>query len=99
MISWKTKEGVVIPIKKMSDTHLLNTKRYIEARARMFQDRAISNMYYFLDTLQGEMARLSVEQQIDMAEEESPIDTLYRISPQYVAICEEIEERGLENVL
>lgn len=60
-VVWTTKEGKRIPISKMSDSHLLNTIKFLERKSDAFD--IIPPMF------QGEMAQYYADQEYDDAME------------------------------
>ncbi len=57
---WKTKEGTLIPLKEMTDTHLANTKAMLERNIEKW-----SRGYDASFSFQGEMASYYAEQEAD----------------------------------
>lgn len=87
-MKWKTKDGLLIPIKKLSDSHLLNCIRMIERMDRQNLSAAYSCLSSFNP---DSMASFYCEQDIDRMEEEPLEDR----SPEYAALIEEAERRKL----
>lgn len=57
--TWTTKDGRIIPIAQMTDDHLLNTIRMIEAK---FQE-ALLDAFGAAASFNGEMAQMYAEQE------------------------------------
>lgn len=69
---WKQKDGTLILIKDMTDSHLANAIRMMERYAYLKHSEAVSSGYIALCSVNGEMAELSIEQGIYQLEEEGP---------------------------
>ena len=90
---WPTKTGKKIRICDMTDTHLINTINMIERRAKQETDNALSAAYRAEMFLTGEMALMSIENEIRHLEEEGlPPDEL---CPLYKDLVEEALDRDL----
>ena len=85
---WKTRGGKKIPISEMTDSHLLNTIRFLQ---RAHQE-AISAGYDVLGMLHGEMAVESVEQELHRLQEDGPAS----IAPLYEDLVREALRRRLK---
>ncbi len=80
----------------MADSHLLNTIKMLRRSAGERHTNAIITGYSVLNFLQGEMAILSVEQDLAKLEETDPIDFLIEELPIYETMEREAERRGLD---
>ena len=74
--AWTTKDGRKIPINKMSESHLLNTIKYIELFADINHINRVSDGYSFIGSLQGEMAIDAAENAVNSLEDTDPIELL-----------------------
>ncbi len=91
---WKTRDGRNIRVCHMTDTHLLNTIRFMDRQAAAYERDAIRVGLHALTALHGEMALLSVEQELDCLMEEG-----VRMPEIYDDMVEEAAQRGLEALL
>lgn len=85
MNSWKTDDGRVISIKEMTDSHLLNTIKYLERKHRSIKSRALE-MY-----ASGRLAKASAQAYIDS----EPA----MVFPQLRNMYSEAARRGLDQAL
>ena len=69
---WKTKDGEEIPIKELTDSHILNIMNYFEKNFEVYRQRWLSKAYMFMDSLNGECAKYYCENMIDLVESENP---------------------------
>jgi len=83
---WTTKDGREIPIKDMSDRHLVNTLNMLNNKGFISHKTMMS--YLSGSEPQGEMAQLAYEQECD-AIFDAPV------CEQMDALEEELEKRGL----
>lgn len=67
---WTTKDKQKIRICDMSDHHLINTIKLIKRVVNKMRWHRLMEAYSFLSTLQGEMAIMSVENEIDLIEDD-----------------------------
>ena len=58
---WQTKDGTVIPIKDLTDSHLLNIIAYLLRTAPVAHEIAIDSAFIFSSSLRGEMAQYYAE--------------------------------------
>lgn len=91
-----TKDGERILVKKMSDTHLLNTIRMLHRNAEKFLAAETSAAWSVLGTLNGEMAQFYCEQDIDRLEETTSEDFLYESVITYPELVREADRRKLK---
>lgn len=91
---WKTKTGDKIRICDMEDSHLLNTIRMLERVAKQVEIQKEREGYQILSCLQGEMAILSVENELERLDQEG-IDPS-EINPLYDNLVNESIRRGLK---
>lgn len=91
---WTTKAGEKIAIRKMGDTHLLNTIKMIKRYAGVALQSEISAAYSCLASLQGEMAQFYCEQDIDRMEQTS-VEEWLEDRPVYGSLVREAERRKL----
>lgn len=92
---WKTKSGQVLKIKDMTDSHLLNTIRFLERAGEKQMQQEIAAAWSCLSSLQGEMATFYCEQDIDRLEETTLEDWLNMTNPKYNRLVAEAEKRKL----
>jgi len=91
--TWKTKDGVEVPIKDLSDNHLLNIIRMLNRASELECFRLICSAQQVLNTLHGEYARMGVEEDIDFL-------IFYgldpaKLFPKYNDLVDERQRRGL----
>ncbi len=67
--SWITRDGRKIPINRMTNSHLVNTIHYIERIARKYSQQLLFSAYRAINTMNGEMAIESIENDIMHIEE------------------------------
>lgn len=91
--TWTTKEGKKIKIKDMEDSHLLNTIAMLERLLKQKEAQAITDGYWMLGFLNGEMALESVENNLNHLEEEG-LDIIDEF-PIYEHLQNEAIKRGL----
>ncbi len=94
MKTWTTKDGYVLVISDMGDSHLVNTIRMLDRFAVVKQAELEEEGWSFLCSLRGEMAQYYAEQDLNELMEHglSPCE----IHPAYPALLEEANKRGLE---
>ena len=93
---WRCKDGSVVAIKDMTDSHLANTIKMLRRGVRRQNQANLSAAYSVSFGLQGEMAQLFVEQDIDCMEEFDEDEWLSGNVPQYDKMMREAEKRGLD---
>lgn len=86
---WTTKEGKTLDIKDMTDSHLLFSHRLISER-RITMEDAIESAWSFSSMLQGEMALVQIDRDIDRLE-----DMSWNINKIETTLKKEIDKRGL----
>lgn len=84
--AWKTKDGRVIRICNMTNSHLLNTIRFLEQK----HFELMFTMPY--PNFNGEMAQMCAEQEWDQLQNSNPED----VYPILSAMYEEVEQRGIK---
>lgn len=84
---WQTNDGRVIPIEKMTNSHLINTYLFLERR-NCIPPRLIE-FYLTAPRPNGDMAQLAVEQEADIAFSKVPCIQMEWIE-------DEIKRRGLD---
>lgn len=85
---WRTKDGRTIPIREMTDDHLVNTMRFLERAHRRYVDTVL--LYELPDDM-GDMAREAAESEMADAEE----STVEELFPIYDNMQLEALRRGL----
>jgi hypothetical protein len=93
-VTWKTKDGQVLKIKDMTDSHLLNAINFLRRKApemKQFQITLLERMLSFMD---GEMAIYDIENKIDRLEETGELELLEYNSP-YSTMLWHAKRRGL----
>ena len=90
---WKTATGRKIKIVDMTDYHLRNTIKMLEQYAKHMEHQTIQAGENLLCTMQGEMAIMSIEDDLDRLYNRGldPAD----ISPVYCKLIAEAERRKL----
>lgn len=83
---WVTREGKKIKVKDMTDSHLLNSIKYLDRR---LESMKITMPY---PNFNGEMAQFCAEQDWDHFQNSEPSDYW----PIYETLCKEISKRGLD---
>lgn len=86
MAIWTTKEGKELEIKDMSNSHLINTIRYIKRRLDEYHDEDGGSYPCF----QGEMAQIIAEQEYERAEEAA-----FKMGELRQEMIQEAKNRGL----
>lgn len=89
MMKWRTKEGITLDIKDMTNDHLLNAQKYMQRRVKALSEESVAcaSMCF-----QGEFAQYYQEQDLDrLAEEEMDAINIVR------SFDVEIKARGLTN--
>ena len=66
---WRTKNGTILRMKDMSDSHLMNSIYLLERLGQDCYSQELIAMYSFESGLQGEMAQECMSQEIDNMEE------------------------------
>jgi len=94
---WTCKDGTRLRICDMEDSHLLNTIRLCMRVARHRLSLEINAGYSVLSTLQGEMATLFCEQDLDRLEDMTPDEYLCQTFPLYEKLLAELERRKLDH--
>lgn len=92
---WTTRDGRKVRLCDMADSHLLNTIKYLKKRTEARLAAEIALGYRVLCGLQGEMAQLCVEQDLDRLESEDPESFLLEHFPLYEKLLLEAERRKL----
>jgi hypothetical protein len=90
---WTTREGAKIRICDMTDGHLSNTIKMLERIAKAKIMASIEARWSLLATLQGEMACMTVENEIAYLEKEGINPS--EIHPLYDNLVEGWKRRGL----
>lgn len=89
---WKTKDGEVMPISEMTDSHLANTIALFERSAEK-QARAEELVMLSLPGPRGDMAEMAFDRDLAMMEENGAELVLERY-PIYRHLCKEQERRA-----
>lgn len=92
---WKTKNGTMIEIKDMSDSHIENCLIMIYRRLQRELENELLNAYAFAGSLRGEMAQSAAESACDEIAEETPFDTMLT-DKTYKALVDEAKNRGID---
>lgn len=90
---WTTRDGRVIRVCDMDDTHLANTIRYLERTQVARREHEIHVCMGALSTLHGEMAIDCAERELDGLMDDFNVDA--GLPNIYFEMCDEAEERGL----
>lgn len=93
MSVWVTKDGRKIPIKKMTNSHLLNTIRFLDRNFERMREARFLEACLAEDWFNGEMAQLSCEQEQDRLDRATGPDDL---DSRYEEMIDEAERRNLE---
>ena len=94
-MNWTTKDGRKIPIKEMSDRHLSNTIAFLRRNAGQNILREMTVLNLGLATTNGEMAQDGIERELAALESCGDDEYLSEACPQFDALIEEAEKRGL----
>jgi hypothetical protein len=89
--NWKQKDGTKIRICDMTDSHLNNTIALLERLAKATRDKSLPLAYQFSCMIQGEMASMCIEQEIDSMEEDEEGERF--LLPIYWDLVKEQERR------
>lgn len=92
---WVTREGERIPVRKMTDSHLVNTIRYLRRAGATEKAEGERAGYSVLGMLQGEMAIDSVERDLSYLESQTVDEYLSETRPTFEALLTEAERRGI----
>lgn len=92
---WTTKDGQRLHVSEMTDSHLLNTIRFIGRNAFAFQMRDAFELWNGAESTNGEMASYSLEQEGERIAEMSDWEYLEHHEV-YQAMLREAKRRGLE---
>jgi hypothetical protein len=99
---WQTKDGKSIAITALEDSHLLNIIKYFRKNIAWFKEKQILSAYAFLDTLNGECAQETCENEIrvledgcDFMDEPDPEEVLEDYALGYKELKEEAIRRNL----
>lgn len=90
--NWTMRDGVMIRIRKMSDTHLYNTIRMLIRHAGSEQ----ANALLFLPSFSGEMAQFYAEQEWDHINDISAAEFAWENLPVFKDLVSEADYRGIE---
>ena len=93
--TWIKRDGTIIEISEMEDTHLVNSIRMMQRMAPVVHQRAVSLCYAAISTLQGEMASFYATRDTEIIESMSPKDFLIERYPKYGNLVREAKRRGL----
>lgn len=93
---WITKDNRVIPVREMTDEHIVNTLAYFRKRVGRFRRREEAAGLAALAFLQGEMAIASVESQLDSYESMTDDEFLSSVIPHWGNVLSEAHRRKLE---
>jgi hypothetical protein len=94
--TWKTEDGRVIAIHDLSDSHLVNIIRFLQARAEEFKEQHIQAISAeILVVLQGEMAQESAFAELDARAKWPALKYMHWASPQYRRLLQELVARAL----
>lgn len=90
---WTTKDGIKIPINKMSDIHLLNTLKYLEKRGKQVFEENLRAAYAVSGTFSDDsMASYYCDQDISSMEEQG-------FDPYDIPFYEELHKEALKRDL
>ena len=91
---WVTRDKREIPVSQMTDSHLINSIKFIRKQQAALMENALVSAYAALTWMNGEMAQMAVESEIDMMERgEYQEDCMPEI---YFDLINEAEKRGLK---
>ena len=93
--TWTTKDGTVLKIKDMTDSHILNTIKMLERNAPIVQAALLGKVYDFQSTLQGKMAIDQMDREITGLEQSDSEEFLEEHNPSYNSLLEEASKRGI----
>jgi hypothetical protein len=91
---WKTKDGRQFKIKDMETSHLQNAIRMLERNAPQAQLNYLHEGTAVLSTMNGEMAQICCEAEIDQACSLDPIEFLTEYSEVYRKLLKELNNRN-----
>lgn len=92
---WRTKDGRVILIREMDDSHLLNTIRFLRRNVTRYQLETLEPMFHYAaDAPDG--AAMAVEMEIAHISDMSDDDFLAARFPVFVDMLAQVKGRGLK---
>lgn len=96
---WTTKKGERIPIKKMDDSHLINTINLLLRNTPRIATELLDEATDMLSSLSGEMAIYSMESEIFRITSASDEELLEYSIPQYCELIKECKKRKLMHLV
>lgn len=96
---WTTRDGEQIPIRKLTDSHLLNIVCLLMRKTASYRRHLIDEGYHVLASMQGDMAQYCLENELNAMEQDelegNVEDLLISIHPLGKDLLKEVERRGL----
>jgi len=92
--TWTTRDGQVIPIRDMTDSHLLNAIRFVRRNAGELRMREAYALDYAAETMGGDMAQDSLHAAAAQTYDQHDEDWLEE-HEDYQALRREVSRRGL----
>ncbi|MEK6884630.1 MAG: hypothetical protein AABY22_33665 [Nanoarchaeota archaeon] len=93
---WVTKTGDKIRVKDMENSHLVNVIKYLRKTAQKHFNSELKAAYCVSSMLNGEMAQLFCEQDIERMEDIDIDEELSLEIPCYDLMLNEVFKRGLK---
>jgi hypothetical protein len=92
---WTCRDGRVVPIAEMGDSHLVNTIRYLERNRETIVFREVLRMGRMCSTFSGDGAMDAADMALDELLDEEYEDALSMCVPEYPALVAERDRRGI----
>ncbi len=96
---WTMADGQQIPIRDMTDNHLINAIRYFRRNAPSAMRKAENDGMAVASCVSGEMAEYSIESDLHELREMDPEDFIEQTVPNWGSLLKEAEKRKIASDL